>query len=377
MHTKQFFLITLLCIIFTSCKQNEQKIKIDLGDIRIIYCTPTDPAKCMPLEITQDIHGWEARYIGVSSNDTLRLEPSFSIDEDGDTLVTFREFLNDKLNGSYSFGYLSQHCYSNPYYEVTYSNAQGEKIVDFHACVIWYGDIFIDEKRTAYDFISMMHHYGNDPLGCGSLRRDQNLTYFFHTNPQTLTYSFNIDDDNTHFEVITSEDGQLRLFNYESYTGGNGMGAGYNTHTLQYKVNGKVVTLDQFHLILFNRLKDFQDSNFPNCHRLQLYQATLNEEKHYLIEATYFDPAPMPYEDGNGEIRKSSDLVLFAYTIKNGRLTPSPILDGQSMIELVNDDNCDNVHFRYDDTTKMLSIPQLDSKTHTFTGKYKTIRLSL
>lgn len=368
MKIKLLIFLVFLGITLESCK--EEKIP-NLNHIKVIYCTPSNLTECLPLEIHNTPNGWEAKYVGSKSKTKIQLKPRFSLNEHKDSIITFEEYLEGKLNGSY---YLSRGTELFPQFrEVYYKNVHNNDTIAFYACIIGEADIFIENKDVRNAFSAIKHHKDDDPLGCGSERRDLNLIYLLHSNPQTYNYEFHTDEE---FETVTSSDGKIRLYKYYCWTGGNGIGSSFINLTAQYKTKDRIVTLDDFSPILLSRMKDFDGANYPNCVRLKIIQATLNGKIHYLIETLFSDPIPMPFEEGNYESEKTEDLVLFAFIIENGKLLPSNILAGKSMIELVNSGSGETDGFRYNDRTKILSIPILDQKGHRFTGNYHNISLN-
>lgn len=370
MHLKLPYIIACLCIFASSCDSDKEP---NLDFVQVIFCTPTDPSRCLPMEISNTTNGWIANYIGSNAKDNIQLRPHYCLNEFGDSTITFDEYIGDEVNGSYSFGEISQEEFPDSYHEVLYRNAIGKETATFFASVISKDDIFINNKDIKDSYFKIKNHRDNAPIGCGSQRRDLNLIYLLHTNPQTFVYNFQNDDE---FETISSKDGFLRIYRYYSWTGGNGFGSSSNEIIVQYKTKQGIVTLDDFSSILYLRMKDFKGANFPNCNRINIIQASLNGKKHYLIEAVYSDPCPRPFVEGNEDIFKTDNLVLFAYTIEKGKLTPSNILDGNSMIELVNFGCDEGDHFTYNDNNKILCIPLLDKRSYTFTGKVREIRIN-
>lgn len=367
MNIKLLFFLVFFGVIFESCKDEKTP---DLNYIKVIYCTPSNLADCLPLEIHNSPKGWEAKYVGTKSKKKIQLKPRFSLNEENDSIVTFDEYIGGKLNGSY---YMSRGTELFPQFrEIFYINMQNNDTISFNACIIGEDDLFIENKDISSAFSSIKDYKDDDPLGSGSERRDLNITYLLHSNPNTYNYEFQSDDE---FEIVTSSDGKIRLYKYSSWTGGNGMGSSFTNLTAQYKTKDRIVTLDEFSSILLRRMKDFDGANFPNCVRVKIIQTTLNGKNHYLIETVFSDPIPMPFDEGESESEKTDDLVLFAFKIENGKLLPSNILDGKSMIELVNSGCGETDGFRYNDRTRTLSIPVLDQRGHGFTGYYHNISL--
>ena len=356
----------ILSIIATSCNSDKEP---DLDYIKVIYCAPIDLAQSLPLEIINNPDGWQAKYVGARSKDIISLKPRISLDESGDSLISFDEYVGGVLNGSYTLSYETELFPLNR--ELYYCSSSRKDTIYFCASIIPEGYIYINTKDAKGSFSKLLDEREKHSTG-GSEQIDINFTYLLHTNPNAFAYTIDGYDD---FKTVISEDRQLGFYHFTSWIAGNGMGSHFDNIVAQYKTKGGIVTLDDFFTILLYRMNDFDGANFPYCSRLKVMQATIKDKTHYLIETVFSDPVPGFFSTDDNNSMKTDALALFAYTIENGKLMPSNILEGKSMIELVSVECGDNICFKYNDNTKQLQIPLLDTKTHEFTGKYKKILL--
>ena len=93
MNNNLIRVFSLSCLALLSCVEER---KPDLSFVDVIYCTPDNPAKCLPLEITNTSEGLRARYIGASSDQELTLRPRYEVDEAGDSTIVLDEYLDGK-----------------------------------------------------------------------------------------------------------------------------------------------------------------------------------------------------------------------------------------------------------------------------------------
>ena len=371
MRPKIIFFMAMLCAVTTSCKQQAVK-EPDLSNIEAIYCMPTDPGKCLPLEIVRTADGWQARYSGAPSNQTLQLKPRYEVDEYEDSTIVLDEYLQDKPNGKYVFEkYAGEVLYT--YQRVSYISGSGKDTIDFMGTIVWKDFIFIDQ-RNFKESVKKIASHPDGGAGYGSDERDVNLTHLLHSNPESFTGSYKGIED---IDYKGSSDRQLRLYRLYSRSGGNGLGAIFNNMPLQYKTDYGIVTLNDISSYLYSRLEVFSDANFPFEDGYNVLQATLSGKTYYLIEVDYTDLQPVPHIRGDKELWLNDAIVLFAFHIDNNRLKPAKILEGKSCIEIVNYRTPDKkeVHFRYDDKTKELQVPIVRNMTQGFTGQYWKIRL--
>jgi len=368
MRIKTFFTLALLCMTITSC--TDEEVTPNLDYIHLIYCTPTEFGKCLPLEIENAVSGWHARYIGAPTKELLTLEPIYEVDEDGDTCVVFNEYLADgKLNGKYILHRSSM--FVNEYDGVSYVNSSGKDTTDFYTNIIKEGTVFTANPNVSEAIRKTMEYEGNDPPGCGTERRDLNMSYLIHSNPGTLHMPIKVED----LYIHDSPDGKLRLYAFIGYTGGNGVGSNYDIGILQYETgNGDVGVLDDFTVLLYNSLVDFGEANFPYCEIQSIRNSKFNGKIYYLIEASFSDARPMMLE-GSDEYVKSDDTVLYAFTINKGKLIPAPIFGNKWLIEVVGSQETTELHYGYNDATKTVSVPIVEGEGHIFKGKYRQIKI--
>jgi len=163
MRPKIIFFMAMLCAVTTSCKQQAVK-EPDLSNIEAIYCMPTDPGKCLPLEIVRTADGWQARYSGAPSNQTLQLKPRYEVDEYEDSTIVLDEYLQDKPNGKYVFEkYAGEVLYT--YQRVSYISGSGKDTIDFMGTIVWKDFIFIDQRNFKESVKKIAsHHIDNNRL---------------------------------------------------------------------------------------------------------------------------------------------------------------------------------------------------------------------
>ena len=359
------FPLILLCTIISSCQQ--EKEERDLGFVQVIYCSPTNPTKCLPLEITQVDDGWEAKYIGAPTGGSIKIQPRLSINESGDTIWAFDEYHNGKVQGYYSFGGIKRQD-NDIFKKMTYYNSRGEEKMTFHTCIVCKDDIFIEEENIPAAINSIGHHETIFDFRYSTDQRDINTTYLLHSNPNTISYQFKKDDI---LDTSTSQDQKLRTYRYIS-GGGMHPTSNYDISFLQYKAGNIVMTYDHFSSYLFSRLrKSSRKDVWPICDSLHVEQVPNQSDNFYLIEAiysVYHDNGSYPIMDLNESV------ALFAFRVNKGKLTPVNILEGKSFIEFDDLSIFDHVHFEYNDKTKELKIPILD-RNKRFTDMYRTIKV--
>lgn len=350
--------------------QEKREIFPDLDHIRIIYCTPTEFGKCLPLEIENTIDGWQARYIGTPSNGSLKIEPYYEINNEGDSIVVFREYLEDgRANGKYILH--KSTWLVNGYDGVSYISSPKNDTIDFYTNIIEDGTIFTANPDAKEAIRKTMEYEGNDPIGCGSERRDLNMAYLIHSNPSIIHERIKVED----LLIHDSPDGKLRIYTFNGYTGGNGAGSNYDIGILQYETrNGEIAVLDYFTTLLYNSLTDFGEANFPYCTINSVQNVAIGGDNYYLIEALFNDSQPMSL-NGSDEFFKTDDTVLFAFTIKNVKLTPARILEKDWKIEIIGSQETKELHFSYDKRTNMVRVPVVEGDGHLFNGKYRELKI--
>ena len=368
---KLSYLAALFCLITTSCgeKISKEEVTPYLDDIRIIYCTPTEFGKCLPLELENTDEGWIARYVGAPSKERLTLDPVYEVDESGDSIVVLNEYLEDgNQNGKYILK--DSPMYVNTYDGVLYISPQGKDTIEFLTTIIK-EEMAIPSADVKEEIRQTMELKSEDWIYGSTELRDLNMSYLLHSNPDVLHQPIKAKDLNIH----NSSDGKLRIYSFVGYTGGNGAGSSFDIGILQYDMgNGEIATLDYFTALLYFELIDFGETNFPFCTINSLHTAHIGKSTYYLIEASFSDSQPMSL-NGSDEYFKTDDTVLYAFAIKNGKLTPARILDNKWMIEVVGSQETKVLHFGYNDATKTVSVPIVEGEGHLFNGQYKQIKI--
>ena len=370
MRIKPILFSLMFVVTISSCHKQEEK-EPSLSYVDAIYCMPYNINKCLPLEIVKTANGWQAKYSGASSNQALLLKPRYNFDEYGDTIIVFDEYYQGKINGKYVFGNIDN-SYFDSYQEISYISSNGKDTVSFLATIIRDGVVFIDQRN----FTESVNRISNHPeggSGFGTEERDVNLIYLMHNNPESFTGSYKGFED---LDMVDSPDKKLRIYRLYSHSGGNGLGATYNTMPAQYKTEYGVITLNDISAYLYNRLNTFSCANFPFEYNYKINQVTLSGKTYYMVEVDYNDPQPVSFEMGN-ESCMTDAFALFAFQIDKGRLKPAKIFEGESLIEIVFDNKEGEkvTSFKYNEKNKEILAPIVDNKSHSLTGKYREIKL--
>lgn len=374
MRIKEITFLALCCVIASSCS-NRQEPEPRLGDILQIYCSPIEFGASIPLAI-YDNSGWEAVYGRPFEKEGIPLKPRCDIDEEGDSIIVFDEYINDKVAGAYQFKRNELESRNHDFVSCQYIKG-GEKVINYFATVVRESDLMIrphnPDMKAALGLIeNYQKDYNFDNPGRGVL----NLSYLLHNQPEeTLKYDMPSKEDGPIY-VTTSQDGRLRAY-LTYYLIGNGHGAMRYFTALQYKGNKEVMVLDNFDVMYYDKMKEFEGANFPICrHTIPIFQAKLGGQTYYMVELSFDDEMPDSFNESiHNNSMKAEACTIMAFCIKNGKLIPANIIDGKSMIELVANDTSEPLHFKYDDTTKELSIPVIEKNTHNFNGEIRKIKL--
>ena len=121
---------------------------------------------------------------------------------------------------------------------------------------------------------------------------------FIKSTPSTITFAFKKLTDSNEVFIRTSNDGNLRIYSWDTWTGGTMHE--YNT-IYQWRANGKV----------FSKIQKFEKQGDPGSFISQLHTVEANNQRYYLAvtNATY----------SNKDARQS----ITAYSINNGKLVDS------------------------------------------------------
>lgn len=371
MHIKQIYFLAIVCAIITSCKSlNKSESKPDLSDITQIYCSPIEFGASMPFVICDNVVTYGRPY----EKDGIPLETRFDVDEEGDSLIVFDEYINEKRAGSYQF---HKEALTNSYRcwdECYYIDAKEKKRTSFFAFIIRKSELFIPPyPHDVEPAFGLIENYQISNNLYNADRGVLNLSYLLHNNPQeTLNYKIPKKKDGPLY-VTTSPDGKLRTY-LTYYLTGNGHGALQYYTALQYKGTNEVFVIDDFHNMFLEKMKEFDGANYPMCDEdIPIYQTSIGGKTYYLVEMFFGDESPMSFDGKDLSVLKTEACAIFAFHIEKGKLVPSNILDGNYMIELVANECSAPLRFKFDNMTKELRIPIIDKTTHNFNGKYKTI----
>jgi hypothetical protein len=364
----------LAVILFSCSKEKKEVVDIEslLEGIEAFYCTPNDPSRCLPLTISNKYTGsWCAYYQG--AKDAIELEYRVvGIDEYDYLEVAFDEYIDGKRNGSYIFNTYYPWCFDR---EITckYVNTQGEEVMNFNVLTINEEKCVIDTDDIA-NSLNILLSVNDVWIDNNADRGVENLAVLLHKNPNVIDYPIN----DSRLKVVSSADGNLRIYVLDSWVSGSARNVYYSF--VQYKSGDSVFTLDLFDCLLGKRIYDTDEYYFLPFPTYRIFQTTINKETCYLLEVSF------PYDRMNLNFTEDNVLIietcaLFAYTIKNGKLIPKNILNGESHIVCVlpdDEDAYDNkyeedFHFNFDGKTKKLDIPVIEEKTHKFEGNYRTI----
>jgi len=368
-----YYLILTLCLVLAACNSSHKQtrsVKKAEQPSQIIYCTPQVIGTCLPLEIVCDDGEWTVRYVGVADKE-LSLAPK-SINEEGHGGFALQEYVNEKPNGTY----VMRHGINDPegFFtlndECCYLNAKGEEMAVFGTVAIKEDDIIINPFNIG-NSMKIITAYEESYVHQNPERCVQNLAYLMHANPKTLQHDFSRD---SMLYVSTSADGKLRTYLFDYYLGGNGAASHNEFGMIQYQAGNEVAVLDDMTDHFYLQLQEFGNANFAHACSLRVMQAGFQGRTYYLIEAIFSDSQPMPFQE-DSEYCKVADCALFAFTLERGKLTPTPILGGKPMLEVVSSNWSEDLHYKYDAGTQEILMPKADPKTHAFEGEFTRIKL--
>ena len=147
-------------------------------------------------------------------------------------------------------------------------------------------------------------------------RTYEELIDFVLKEPRTMDYPFTRLQEETDVNVITSEDGNLRLYYWDNSTGGTCIGW---SNICQYRSNGEVYAYNKSIVdIEYGTFYSKAEGNDNNCAILGI--------------KTIYDTQNSPIYLVNTYFRESSNLAytgIDAVKIEDGRLLPAPIFRGE------------------------------------------------
>lgn len=125
-----------------------------------------------------------------------------------------------------------------------------------------------NELINLYSQLFKLSQGGNDSAYDVSEKFEKELTEFIEKNPSTLSYTFKKLIDNNVCYINTSSDGKLRIYSWNSWTGGT-MQVFRNIY--QWKANGKV----------FTNVPERQEGD-PASYCSKIYTVTTTNKNYYL-----------------------------------------------------------------------------------------------
>ncbi len=193
----------------------------------------------------------------------------------------------------------------------------------------------------------------------------EELIDFLLDNPETLSYPFALLEEECYINIVTSEDGNLRLYSWDSTMGGTWIAW---TDVCQYRSDGRVYAVEGSILDVKYGVFGVEDDMDNECVVLGI--------------ETLYDKSNNPIYIAHTNVRYSSNWVyasVEAVGIHNGKLKPVPVFYGQE--DIYDDEEYDHYYrdaeyttydwffrandgegwdwlFYYDKTTQILYVPQ-------------------
>lgn len=122
--------------------------------------------------------------------------------------------------------------------------------------------------KTAEKQLSQLYSKISDSSINCSYKFGEEFGKLIKDNPATINYDFKILRDSSRCDIVTSKDGNLRIYSWDTETGGTMRF--FNT-IYQYKDNGKVYT----------RIPVFKEGD-PGCFYSKIYTVVINGKTYYL-----------------------------------------------------------------------------------------------
>lgn len=137
-------------------------------------------------------------------------------------------------------------------------------------------------------------NYNYDSIDYYSTKLQKEFTRFIKDNPATLSYPFKKLDADYSFDIITSSDGNFRVYSWDSWTGGS---MHFYKEIYQWKSNGKV----------FTDIPVYEETD-PGLSYSKIFTVNINKKTYYLAVA-----------DGTYS-NKDAMQSITAYSIENNKL---------------------------------------------------------
>lgn len=376
---KRLVMATIACLVLTACsgrKTYPGKGAANVDGVYAFFCMPENLHFCKPLVIINTDDGWVARYGGSEASDSLRLETAVDVDAAGDTTICFIEYYDGKRNGKYI------QC-SNDYYMdesrmvVMYVGEGSKDTMHFHCTFMQKFQTHIDPVETirklneSYEY--HLTHFNDIAMWA---------LYNIYNRPE-ITLATGLDfpwqeEDQYRYNVtsVGSLDKRVRIYNTYYGLNGNGHGNTVDYSILQYENGeGGISCIPDFSSFVFDYVYEtgaFRP-NFGHADTFNIYVATLDKGKYYLVETSWWDEVPTYF--GETDYLQQNVVSLSAFSIRGGKFLPVNLFGGKPVVVCVADSITKDMHFFYDDNTKTIKVPHVNPSEYIFSGQYDVIKL--
>lgn len=203
-----------------------------------------------------------------------------------------------------------------------------------------------NEKRfiETYSKLTSFINTGSDSLEFYSQKFEKEFTSFIRNNPNTLSYAFKNLIDSNFCDVRTSKDGNFRIYDWDTWTGGT---MHFFREIYQWRANGKVFTC----------IPKYEEGD-PGLYCSHIFTLEIKGQTYYLVIT--------------GAILSTIDAEqsISVYQIKNSKLedtarlfrTKTKLLNSLDLeFNPLSVDNPDNI-ITYDETHRIVYIPVINSQ---------------
>lgn len=358
---RKIIYLVLTCQLLIACRRTTNDVSPLDDKVLAVYCTPENTEECLPLEILNTPDGWEAHYGG--NKEGIPLKPRIEINEEGDSLYYFDEYVDGKLNGTYRFD--DNILYSYFFVGGGYKGEGGGPEIRFDGLVL--------RKEVVNNQWSEL---GNVEQHDGYLKDYCNPTcdvmqdvYKFHSDADLPNY-YGCDAN-----ILTSDDGNVSIYwrTYEQPGNGPGGSSDYITMIKYRGKHGDVVIDEGLSNIWYPVVNDYE-FNFTYLYDVMLQQVNINGKVVYFVELSFDDSIPMFFHE-KSECQQKHAVFLFAHQIVNGKFVPARVLDGKDYVAVIVDKCYSPLHFNYDEKSGILYVPCVNKKDYSFRGEFDKIKL--
>ncbi len=347
--------ITVVVLLLAACEQKKEQPEI-FNSLYLLYATPEKDGY-LPLKIFSENDSLFVQYI---KNDKplerMRLKYKKSTEKDYGTFYYFDEIIEGNSNGTYIIegnfecdGYVS-----NGSSVLYYINKAKDTITYYFDCPIFKEDIIIDindlheSEKTLLKMKDSQTNRREDEIMYA-----KNFRYLILSNPKTLEYPFRKLQNTDYRNIITSKDGNLRIYYLK----------GLWDEIIQYRDNIEVKTND---FIEHSSTLRYCDNVFT--YNTYIKDIFLNNRKYYLIEFALLSGRYNSIDC----VTQGNEIAIYA--IEDGHLvkkelfnTGKKIID-EILVEFEGDRNEEYHLFKYDENKKIIYVPLVDGVK--LTNKY-------